>query len=70
MQRIIRARLFLNINGFLLITAILLSGCAGTQQGRKNAKDYRNGMVVSASPFASKVGLDILKKVEMRWMPQ
>lgn len=62
MQRIIRARLFLNINGFLLITAILLSGCAGTQQGRKNAKDYRNGMVVSASPFASKVGLDILKK--------
>ena len=62
MQRIIRARLFLNINGFLLITAILLSGCAGTQQGGKNAKDYRNGMVVSASPFASKVGLDILKK--------
>ncbi|WP_222535690.1 gamma-glutamyltransferase [Pedobacter polysacchareus] len=62
MQRIIRARLFLNINGFLLIAAILLSGCAGTQQGSKNAKDYRNGMVVSASPFASKVGLDILKK--------
>lgn len=62
MQRIIRARLFLNINGFLLITAILLSGCAGTQQGNKNGKDYRNGMVVSASPFASKVGLDILKK--------
>ncbi|ALL04527.1 gamma-glutamyltranspeptidase [Pedobacter sp. PACM 27299] len=62
MQRIIRARLFLNINGFLLITAVLLSGCAGTQPARKNEKDYRNGMVVSASPFASKVGLDILKK--------
>lgn len=62
MQRIIRARLFLNINGFLLITAVLLSGCAGTQPARKNGKDYRNGMVVSASPFASKVGLDILKK--------
>lgn len=62
MQRIIRARLFLNINGFLLITAVLLSGCAGTQPARKIGKDYRNGMVVSASPFASKVGLDILKK--------
>lgn len=62
MQRIIRARLFLTINGLLLITAILLSGCAGTQQAKQNGKEYRNGMVVSASPFASKVGLDILKK--------
>ncbi|MBC8986027.1 gamma-glutamyltransferase [Pedobacter sp. N36a] len=62
MQRIIKARIFLNINGFLLITAILLSGCAGTRPGRQGGSDYRNGMVVSASPFASKVGLDILKK--------
>ncbi|WP_316842199.1 gamma-glutamyltransferase [Pedobacter gandavensis] len=62
MQRIIKARLFLKINGFVLITGLLLSGCAGRPIGNNNTADYRNGMVVSANPFASKVGLDILKK--------
>lgn len=62
MQRIIKARLFLNINGFLLIGGLLFSGCAGSKPGKGNANEYRNGMVVSASPLASKVGLDILKK--------
>lgn len=47
--------------GFLLIS-IFLSSCAGGQIGGNSSEEYRNGMVVSAHPSASKVGLDILKK--------
>lgn len=43
-------------------TGLALSGCVGGQLGKHNSNEYRNGMVVSASPLASKVGLDILKK--------
>ncbi|MCX2453215.1 gamma-glutamyltransferase [Pedobacter sp. PLR] len=39
-----------------------MSGCAGRAPVQNKVTEYRNGMVVSASPFASKVGLDILKK--------
>lgn len=45
-----------------LITGLMLSGCVGGQLGKHNSNEYRNGMVVSASPLASKVGLGILKK--------
>lgn len=62
MQRIIKASLFLKINGSILIAGLLFSGCATRPVGHQNGTEYRNGMVVSASPFASKVGLDILKK--------
>lgn len=42
--------------------SVLLSACAGGQIARDNSGQYRNGMVVTAHPSASKVGLDILKK--------
>ncbi len=57
-----KERLFLKVNGFVLIAAFLLSGCAGSGPVKNSKSTYRNGMVVTASPFASKVGLDILKK--------
>lgn len=46
----------------IISLSILLSACAGGQISRNNSGEYRNGMVVSAHPSASKVGLDILKK--------
>lgn len=42
--------------------AILFYSCTGNQIGKKSSGEYRNGMVVSAHPAASKVGIDILKK--------
>ncbi len=42
--------------------AILFYSCTGNQIGKKSSEEYRNGMVVSAHPAASKVGIDILKK--------
>jgi gamma-glutamyltranspeptidase / glutathione hydrolase len=46
--------------GFLLV--VFLSSCASGQLGKNNSREFKNGMVVSAHPLASKVGLDILKK--------
>lgn len=46
----------------IISLCILLSACVGGQISRNNSGEYRNGMVVSAHPSASKVGLDILKK--------
>lgn len=45
-----------------LIAAFLLSGCASGQLGKNNSGEYRNGMVVTAHPEASEVGIEILKK--------
>ena len=45
-----------------LLAAVLLSSCVGGQLGKNNSGEYKNGMIVSAHPAASKVGLDILKK--------
>ncbi len=42
--------------------ALFFSACVGGQTGKNNSSHYKNGMVVSAHPSASKVGLDILKK--------
>jgi|UniRef100_UPI00404AE624 gamma-glutamyltranspeptidase / glutathione hydrolase len=42
--------------------ALFFSACVGGQTGKNNSSQYKNGMVVSAHPSASKVGLDILKK--------
>lgn len=47
---------------FLLLMGVMLSACVGGQVGKNNSEEYRNGMVVTAHPSASKVGLDILKK--------
>ncbi len=46
--------------GFLAV--LFLTSCVGGQVGKNNSDEYKNGMVVSAHPSASKVGLDILKK--------
>ncbi len=46
----------------IISLSILLSACVGGQISRNNSGEYRNGMVVSAHPSASQVGLDILKK--------
>lgn len=45
----------------LLIIAIC-SACASGQLGKNNSSEFKNGMVVSANPIASKVGVEILKK--------
>ena len=42
--------------------ALFFSACVEGQTGKNNSSQYKNGMVVSAHPSASKVGLDILKK--------
>jgi gamma-glutamyltranspeptidase / glutathione hydrolase len=44
------------------VTIFLLSACVNGQLGNKQAPQYKNGMVVSAHPIASKVGIEILKK--------
>ncbi len=45
-----------------IFISVVFAGCTGGQVGVENSKEYRNGMVVSASALASKVGVDILKK--------
>ncbi|WP_133576187.1 gamma-glutamyltransferase [Pedobacter metabolipauper] len=45
-----------------MIGCSMLAGCAGGQLGKNNSNEFRQGMVVTASPIASKVGLEILKK--------
>lgn len=40
----------------------LMAGCVTGQLGKNNSGEYKNGMVVSAHPEASQVGIDILKK--------
>lgn len=62
MQKDIKDRRISLVMGLVLLSGALFSGCVGGQLGKRNSEEYRNGMVVSASPEASKVGLDILKK--------
>lgn len=60
MQKTIKLRLKIAFSGCLIAT--LIAGCVGGQLGKNNSGEYKNGMVVSAHPEASKVGIDILKK--------
>jgi len=46
----------------ILFTVIVISGCATGQLGKHNSDEFKNGMVVSAHPEASEVGIEILKK--------
>jgi len=45
-----------------LSVVLFLSACASGQLGKNNSNEFRNGMVVSAHPAASEVGIEILKK--------
>lgn len=56
-----RRRAVLSMTMLVLCSTFLIS-CVGGQLGKSNSGQYRNGMVVSAHPAASKVGLEILKK--------
>ena len=59
MQRIIKLKIIILS---YLVVIILLPSCASGQLGKNNSDEFKNGMVVSAHPEASKVGIDILKK--------
>ncbi len=41
---------------------VLLSACVSGQLGKNSSNEFKNGMVVSANPIASQVGVDMLKK--------
>ena len=60
MQKITR----LHIKRLLIciLVTIALASCVTGQLGKNNSGEYKNGMVVSAHPEASQVGIDILKK--------
>ncbi|MCX2573255.1 gamma-glutamyltransferase [Pedobacter sandarakinus] len=48
---------------FLFIaTTVLFAGCVTGQLGKNNSGEFKNGMVVTAHPEASEVGIAILKK--------
>ncbi|WP_316791186.1 gamma-glutamyltransferase [Pedobacter frigoris] len=51
-----------NALGLIFLWTFSLSACVNGQLGKNNSNEYRNGMVVSANPIASQVGVDILKK--------
>ena len=53
---------FKMVTVYISVTIFLLSACVNGQLGRKQASQYKNGMVVSANETASKVGIAILKK--------
>ncbi|MDP3468976.1 MAG: gamma-glutamyltransferase [Daejeonella sp.] len=46
----------------LIVLSVLFSGCLRGSLSKNNSGEYKKGMVVSAHPSSSKVGLDILKK--------
>jgi gamma-glutamyltranspeptidase / glutathione hydrolase len=46
----------------LITLSISFGACTTGQLGRNNGSEFYKGMVVSANPIASKVGLEILKK--------
>ncbi|MDN3585139.1 gamma-glutamyltransferase [Pedobacter aquatilis] len=61
MQKTLKLQLSVILSGYFIIVSIL-SGCVSGQLSKRNSDEYRNGMVVSAHPKASEVGIEILKK--------
>ena len=61
MQKTTRRRISVSFSSYCL-AILLVSGCVTGQLGKNNSGEYKNGMVVSAHPEASEVGVDILKK--------
>ena len=62
MQKIIKPLINFKRTSAYLLAIVVLAGCVTGQLGKNNSGEYRNGMVVSAHPEASQVGVDILKK--------
>lgn len=62
MQKILKRKNSINAFGVILVATTLFLGCVGSQLGKNNSNEFRNGMVVSANPIASEVGVEILKK--------
>lgn len=62
MQKTIKRQISVNLISIYAITVLLIAGCASGQLGKNNSGEYKNGMVVSAQPIASEVGIEILKK--------
>lgn len=60
MQKTIKPRI--RVLSVFITFAVLFSACVTGQLGKNNSGEYKNGMVVSAHPEASRVGIDILKK--------
>lgn len=61
MQKTTKHQISVSILGYFL-AVVLISGCVSNQLGKNNSGEYKNGMVVSAHPIASQVGIEILKK--------
>lgn len=62
MQKIIKPLNKLRVTCSVFIALLFLSSCVSGQLGQNNSGEFKNGMVVSAHPEASQVGIDILKK--------
>jgi len=61
MQKITKRQISISFLSYFLVVC-LISGCVSGQLGKNNSGEYKNGMVVSAHPKASEVGIEILKK--------
>ncbi len=62
MQKITRFRVVIWLISALAAPAVLQTGCAGRKAAVSTGTEASKGMVVTASAYASAVGLDVLKK--------
>lgn len=68
MQKVTRFRAVVWVVTAMLLPAVVQTGCSSQKSGFKvdvqstSAVEARKGMVVTASEYASQVGLEVLKK--------